>query len=154
VYTTSSQRPDSVHTTFPQRLYSVQGASTERKQLLQRIHGAHTARIQCSHGDRMRTCELSVHGGLWPKTSVYDLITITYTCRARFPCLRVELRTPGLARVRTRYQGNQLASIVRVNGARGSCLRFDWRQDTSGSMVLKAIVRPRTRRLDHAWGRS
>ena len=43
VYTTSSQRPYSVHTTFPQRLYSVRDASTACKQLLQRVHGAHTA---------------------------------------------------------------------------------------------------------------
>jgi len=50
-HTTSSQRSCSVHTTFPQRLYSVHDASTVRKQLLQRIHGAHTARTQCSSGD-------------------------------------------------------------------------------------------------------
>jgi len=46
VYTTSSQRPHSVHTMFPQRLYSVHDASTARKQLLQRVHGASTAFVQ------------------------------------------------------------------------------------------------------------
>jgi len=50
-YTTSSQCSCSVHTTFPQRLFSVHDASTVRKQLLQRIHGAHTARTQRSCGD-------------------------------------------------------------------------------------------------------
>ena len=50
VYTTSSQRPYSVHTTFPQRLYSVHDVFTARKQLLQRVHSAHTAsswRLKC-----------------------------------------------------------------------------------------------------------
>ena len=44
VYTTSSQRPCSVYTTFPQRLYSVHDVFTARTQLLQRVHGARTAR--------------------------------------------------------------------------------------------------------------
>jgi len=48
VCTTSSQRPNRVHTTFPQRLYSVHDVFTARKQLIaaacsQRAHDAHTA---------------------------------------------------------------------------------------------------------------
>ena len=46
-----TQRPYSVQTTFPQRLYSVRDASTARKQLLQRAHGAHTARTKRFHGN-------------------------------------------------------------------------------------------------------
>ena len=49
VYTTSSQRPYSVYTTFPQRLYSVHDVFTARKQLLQRVHGAHTEFSRCAH---------------------------------------------------------------------------------------------------------
>ena len=44
MYTMSSQRPYSVHTTFPQHLYSVHDASTARKKLLQRVQGALTER--------------------------------------------------------------------------------------------------------------
>jgi len=50
VYTTSSQRPNSVHMTFPQRLYSVHNVFPARKQLLQRVHCAHTARSRRAHG--------------------------------------------------------------------------------------------------------
>ena len=50
VYTTSLQRPCSVHTTLPWRLYSVHDAATVRRQLLQRVHGAHTSHPQRSHG--------------------------------------------------------------------------------------------------------
>ena len=51
VYMTSSNRHNRVNTTFPHHIYSVHDASTARKKLLQRVHGAHTARIQRSHGD-------------------------------------------------------------------------------------------------------
>jgi len=44
-----TQRPYSVHTTFPQRLYSVHDVFTARKQLLQRVHSAQTARSWCAH---------------------------------------------------------------------------------------------------------
>ena len=50
VYTTSSQRPYSVHATFPQRLYSVHDVFTARKQFLQRVNSALTARTHRSHG--------------------------------------------------------------------------------------------------------
>jgi len=41
-----TQRPHSVHTTFPQRLYGVHDASTAHKMLPQRVHGARTVRTQ------------------------------------------------------------------------------------------------------------
>ena len=49
VYTTSSQRPYSVHTTFPRCLFSVHNVFTARKQLLQRVHGAHTTFSRRAH---------------------------------------------------------------------------------------------------------
>jgi len=49
MYTTSSQRPYSVHTTFPQSLYSVHDVSTARKQLLRRVHCVRTAFSRHAH---------------------------------------------------------------------------------------------------------
>ena len=83
VYTTSSQRPYSVHTTFPQRLYSVHDVFTARKQLVQRVHSAHTAFSQ-RRAHSVLTARTQRHHGDY---SVYDffiyflLFWVTLFCK-------------------------------------------------------------------------
>ena len=50
--TTTSQLPYSVYTTFPQLLYNVHDAQKVAAMCCQYAHGAHTARIERSRGDR------------------------------------------------------------------------------------------------------
>ena len=78
VLTETLQRPHNV----PQRLYSVHGASTAHKQLLQRVHGALTARTQRSHG--AHTAFLRRAHGVLTAIIAFKIYLLVYILRTLF----------------------------------------------------------------------
>ena len=62
VYTSSAERPYSVHTTFLHRLCSVLDASTARKQLLQRVHALSMIKINAAawYSRRMHSAHIAL----------------------------------------------------------------------------------------------